>query len=328
MLSGLDVFNSAMASAGSTYNTNVAADQAQDVASDLITTNSYFQAGNQTKSNGEMFAAINPEFVNALLAAALAAGPINSGHHPLPFSVVMEAYKEGKITADAVILAAETYFQDPGHNGGTYGDISHPTYTDEVRDELDNLIKKNGGKPIDKVKMNEFLGNLTQGNGANGKPNLIIGKFNDAVIGIAQKAGKTIESVVDRTLADIDDVIARGKANSNFWNRRIAGGLLAAGLTNVLSEKTKAGQAALASPNLRKAIIELEEGNIQRAQDLILGTQAGGVEEGGTNSVMEDLEKAGVSGPARLSAQDDFEKLLRSFPAECERAKKILNDGR
>lgn len=100
---------------------------------------------------------------------------------------------------------------------------------------------------------------------------------------------------------------------------------VAAGLTNVLSESAKAGQAALASPHMQTAIIELEQGNIQKAQALVLGTQDGGVNGGGTNWVMEDIEKAGVTASALLNARVAFENLFKSFPAESERAKKILN---
>jgi hypothetical protein len=237
----------------------------------------------------------------------------------------MEAYNQGKVTADAVILAAETYFQDPNHHNGTYGGVTHPEYSDEVKQELQKLIKSNGGKAIDKEKMNEFLDNLTHGKGANGAANDVIGDFNEAVLQKAAKAGKAVEDAGKRTLADIDDVIARGKANSNYWYKRIAGGFLAAGLTSILSENAKAGQAALASPHLQNAIIELEQGNIEKARALVLGTQDGAVQGGnGTNSVMEDIQKSGVSAAAYLSAEKAFLKLFESFKAESDRAKKIL----
>lgn len=258
--------------------------------------------------------------VAALLAPGLV-GDVRSriiGHHPLPVAVAKAAYIEGKITLDSFKLALETYFKDPKHGWKEYDDIHHETYSEAVKDQLDDLVKANDKKPIDKNVMEKFLKNLTEGKGADGNVKSTIKRFNDEVLGIAgdalKKTGETLEKAGSR---NIDDVIRRCDTRKAFWGNRLMGAALA-GATGFLGANAQAAITTVGSEHLRKAVECLNEGDIPGAEKEIFGPNRSGI-----SGLIAEIENNG-SPLAAQNAQKFFEELFTRLPKERDSMLRLL----
>ena len=240
------------------------------------------------------------------------------GHHPLPIEILKEAYVRGKIDVDSFKLGTETYFKDPGHGNKTYGEVPHKKYSAEVGEELDKLVKANKGKPIDKNVMESFLQNLTEGKGANGKPNPVIKDFNDAVLGVTGDAFKKTGEILEKAGArDIDEVIRRCDARRAFWANRYMGAALA-GATGFLGANAEAAITAVGSEHLRRAVEHLNEGNIREAESEIFGPDRSGI-----SGLIAEIENNG-SPLAAQNAKKAFEELFTRLPSERDDVARLL----
>ena len=259
----------------------------------------------------------------ATLLAGNTAGSVASevvGHHPLPISVLKEAYVRRRLTVAAFKLATETYFKNPNHGWKEYGGIHHKQYSATVENELQKLVTANKSKRIDKFQMENFLKNLTEGKGANGKTNSIIKDFNEAVLGISgdalRKTGETLEKAGAR---NIDDVIRRCDARRAFWANRFMGAAFV-GVTGFLTANAQAAVTAVGNEHLRKAVEFLNEGKILEADREIFGPDRNGI-----TGLISEIENNG-SPLAAQNARKFFEELFTRLPNEKAEVIKILEE--
>jgi len=119
--------------------------------------------------------------------AQLVAGAV--GHHYVPVRVVFDESIRPFLSDEAVEYAMGAYSGKtiPPHAGGTYGEVTHPTYSARVKEELKSYIKLKKIKKMTLTQMEEFVGLMKNGQTAFGTPNREIAAFNKAIGGTIAK---------------------------------------------------------------------------------------------------------------------------------------------
>lgn len=201
--------------------------------------------------------------------ASLAAWHPPVGHHWVPVGVTQHPGIRQFLSDDAVAYAAGAYSgpTDPHHRNTTAGGVKHPEYNGKVRAEIKEFIKKNNISRSNKMtgaQMKEFAELMENGLDANGEAHPFIGRYNKAIKGMVPSS---------RKVNKIDEVLAAGRKymkNSRF--RVLAAGAVVSGiLDEVVAAQVKVLEVAATSGHYERALRELENGNLDKAQRFLVG---------------------------------------------------------
>lgn len=179
-------------------------------------------------------------------------------------------------------MGAYTGPTNPGHCFGTYGGVTHAEYNKIVKEELNQLIKKNGRKAISPDQMAQFIDNLRNGKDHTGAVNPKIKAFNKAIA--AERAAyvavnpKTRGFKTDQTPAQWTKQ-GKGYLEGPGAGRVGPGGKAAIKGALVISaiggwvvyDTPKAMAVAADSPHFKNAIQALSEGDLPRAERHLFG---------------------------------------------------------
>jgi hypothetical protein len=189
------------------------------------------------------------------------------GHHWAPRSVIFRPEIRTLLSDDAIAYAMGAYSgpTDPSHLNGNYGGVKHRRYNELVDQELMKFIKARKIEKMTAKEMEEFIGLINNGLGANGEPNKEIADFNNAI-------RKALPTGTSRS-TKMEDVLAAGRKymrTSRF--RLLATGAMAAGLVgDMLQKHVDALEVAGKSGHYRRAMRALEQGDIAKAHALMTG---------------------------------------------------------
>ena len=189
------------------------------------------------------------------------------GHHWAPHSVIFQPDIRPLLSDDAVAYAMGSYSgpTDPAHGNRKYGGITHPEYNKKVNEELRAFIQARKIKKMTAKDMEEFVGLINNGLGANGQAHDEIAAFNKAIRDALPK-GPAASS-------KMEDILAAGRKymkTSRF--RLLAVGAAAAGLVgDMLQKHVDALEVAGESGHYRRAMRALEQGDVAKAHALLTG---------------------------------------------------------
>jgi hypothetical protein len=189
------------------------------------------------------------------------------GHHWAPFGVVFRDDIRPLLSDDAVAYAMGAYSgpTDPAHGNGTYGGITHPQYNEKVNEELKKFIEARKIKKMTAKDMEEFIGLINNGLGANGQAHDAIAAFNKGIREALPK-GPAPSSKMEHILA------AGRKYMKTSRFRLLALGAAAAGLLgDMLQKHVDALDVAGESGHYRRAMRALEQGDVAKAHALLTG---------------------------------------------------------
>ncbi len=188
------------------------------------------------------------------------------GHHWAPYSVVFQPDIRRVLSDDALAYATGSYSgpTDPPHGYGTYGGITHRQYNEKVNEELRAFIQARKIKKMTAKDMEEFVGLINNGLGANGQAHDKIAAFNKAIREALPKG--------PAPSSKMEDILAAGRKymkSSRF--RLLAVGAAAAGLVgDILQKHVDALDVAAKSGHYQRA---LEDGDLAKAHLLLTGDQ-------------------------------------------------------
>jgi hypothetical protein len=189
------------------------------------------------------------------------------GHHWAPRSVVIDPEIRPLLSDEARAYAMGSYSgpTDPSHNYGTYGGVSHRQYNQRVKEELLKFIKDRKIKKMTANQMEEFIGLINRGLGANGKIHGEIAAFNRAINAAVPK-GTIVPS-------NVDDVIKAGNKylKGSRFRAVIAGAIVSGVLGEVVAKQVEILQTAKDSGHYKRALQALEDGDLGKAQSLLVG---------------------------------------------------------
>jgi hypothetical protein len=189
------------------------------------------------------------------------------GHHWAPYSVVFRDDIRPLLSDDAVAYAMGAYSGPtiPPHGNETYGGITHPQYNEKVNEELKKFIEARKIKKMTAEQMEEFIGLINNGLGANGKAHDAIAAFNKAIREALPKG--------PAPSSKMEDILATGRKymkTSRF--RLLAVGAAAAGLVgDMLQKHVDALEVTGKSGHYRRAMLALEQGDLAKAHALLTG---------------------------------------------------------
>ncbi|MBI3839940.1 MAG: hypothetical protein HY288_18615 [Planctomycetia bacterium] len=147
---------------------------------------------------------------------------------------------------------------DPPHGYGTYGGVKHRDYNERVYEELKKFIEARKIKKMTAKDMEEFIGLINNGLGANGLAHDEIAAFNNAI-------RKALPKGPARP-SKMEDILAAGRKymkTSRF--RLLAVGAAAAGLVGeTLQKHVDALEIAGKSGHYRRAMQALEQGDLAK----------------------------------------------------------------
>jgi hypothetical protein len=185
----------------------------------------------------------------------------------VPIGVIQHPDIRPFLSDEAVQYAAGAYSgpTSPHHGNRTYGDVAHPKYSAEVRKELRAFIDARGIKKMTPKDMAEFTDLIKSGRGANGKPNKVIASFNKAIKGIVPKGTKPLTSM--------DEIMAAGAKRMKHSRFKLlaAGAVISGVLGEVIGQQVNVLDVAANSGHYRRALKALEEGDLSKAQSLLIG---------------------------------------------------------
>ena len=187
------------------------------------------------------------------------------GHHWLPVTVFMQPGFGRRLTTEAKQYAAGAYTTplDPQHCNKTYGGISHPKYNELVATEFKNFMAGKSNK-VTAAEMKEFIDNIKQGKGADGKIVPGIKSFNDAIKSDIKDPPKP---------SKIKEIIESGKKymQTNRFRLLAMAAVLAGALADVVVSHAQILSCTANSQNYRDALEALEQGDLNRARDKLIG---------------------------------------------------------
>ncbi|MBI2823622.1 MAG: hypothetical protein HYX69_02900 [Planctomycetia bacterium] len=189
------------------------------------------------------------------------------GHHWVPVAVVFDEDIRRVLSDKAVEYAMGAYSgptTDP-HNYGKYGGVLHRDYSAKVKEELQAFIKRNKITKMTAEQMEEFGDLMKSGAKASGKPHPQIGAFNSAIK--AQVAKGTAPP------STMDDILAAGRKYLKHPRFQIlaAGAVISGVLGEVVAQQVKVLQVAAHSGHYERALRALTNGDLDRAQRLLIG---------------------------------------------------------
>ncbi len=190
--------------------------------------------------------------------ASLASWHPPVGHHYVPVGVTQHPDIRPFLSDEAVEYAAGAYSgpTNPPHGNTTAAEITHPKYSAEVKKEMETFIG---------AQMKRFSDLMENGLDAGGKPHRIIGEYNGAIKKMLPKGaiGKSTK---------FEDVLAAGRKymkHSRF--RLLAAGAVVSGiLGEVVAAQVSALEVAADSGYYKRALHELQNGNLDKARRLLL----------------------------------------------------------
>ncbi len=189
------------------------------------------------------------------------------GHHWAPYSVVFRDDIRPLLSDDAVAYAMGAYSgpTDPPHRNDTYGGITHTEYNKKVNEELKKFIEARKIKKMTVKQMEEFIGLINNGLGANGQAHDVIAAFNKGIREALPKG--------PAPSSKMEDILAAGRKymkTSRF--RLLALGAAAAGLVgDMLQKHVDALEVASKSGHYQRALRALEQGDLTKAHALLTG---------------------------------------------------------
>jgi hypothetical protein len=192
------------------------------------------------------------------------------GHHWVPVGVTQHPDVRPLLSDEAVEYGAGAYSgpTDPHHRNTTLDEVTHREYSAEVRSELQKFIEQNKISKTNKMtpaQMEEFTNLIENGLGANGQPHDFIGPYNRAIKGMLRKG--TVRP------SKLDDIMAAGRKymkHSRF--RLLAAGAVVSGiLGEVIAQQVKLLSVASSSGLYRKALKALQDGDLSKARNLLIG---------------------------------------------------------
>ena len=153
----------------------------------------------------------------------------------------------------------------PSHMNATYGEVTHPLYSEKVKEELQAFIKRNKIKKMTAAQMDEFVGLMKKGLDASGKSHGVIGAFNNTVKGMV-KQGAAAPS-------KMDDILAAGRKylKHSRFQMLAAGAVISGLLGEVLQKHIDALDVAAKSGHYQRALQALQDGDLARAHALLIG---------------------------------------------------------
>jgi len=208
-----------------------------------------------------------PKRVHATLVSTPAVG-----HHYAPVGAVFNEDIRPLLSDEAAQYAAGATSggTEPAHNAGPYGDVKHMKYNTEVKAELQKFIELNKITKSNKMtaaQMEEFVGLMEKGLGANGEPNPVIGAFNGAVNAMVPKGTKAPTTM--------EEILAAGRKymkNPRFQTLA-AVAVISGVLGEVINQQTKILEVTANSRLYQAALRALAEGDLARAHGLLTGAR-------------------------------------------------------
>jgi len=209
----------------------------------------------------------DPKRVHATLVSTPKAG-----HHYAPVGAVFNEDIRPLLSDEAAQYAAgATSGQtDPRHGGGTYGEVTHPAFNAEVKKELQTFIKMNKITKSNKMtaaQMEEFVGLLKKGLGADGEANPVIGPFNSDVQGMVPKGTKAPTTM--------EEILAAGRKymkNPRFQTLA-AVAVISGVLGEIVNQQTKLLEVTANSRHYQAALRALERGDVASAHGQLTGVR-------------------------------------------------------
>ncbi len=189
------------------------------------------------------------------------------GHHWVPVGVTQHPEIRRYLSDEAAQYAAGAYSgpTDPHHGSTTLDEVTHHKYNADVKAELQKFIEQNKIKKMTAAQMEEFVGLIENGLGADGKPHDFIGPYNKAIKGMLPKG--TVRT------SKLDDILAAGRKymkHSRF--RLLAAGAVVSGiLGEVVAQQVKVLNVASSSGHYRQALRALQDGDLTKARNLLIG---------------------------------------------------------
>jgi hypothetical protein len=187
------------------------------------------------------------------------------GHHWGAVGAVFDKDIRPLLSDDAVHYALGSYSgaTDPAHGFRKYGGVSHRDYNLAVKDELKNFLKTNKIKKMTKEQMEQFIGLIKNGRGADGKPHTLIGQFNRAIKSAVPK-GTAVPT-------KMDDILAAGRKYLKHPRFRLlaAAAILSGVLSDAVASQVQSLDVTSESGHYKKAIQALHDGNLDRAYRLL-----------------------------------------------------------
>jgi len=169
------------------------------------------------------------------------------------------------------------------HNGSAVNGITHAVYTKEVEKEFVTFLKirKIQGE-VDGKTMQEFIDNLIQGRGANGRVNRIIQKYNQGILAKCKlpEARRPYKRVLDATTVSEKRFVVGEILGQKPWKRRMA--IISSVLTveimgvftEVAAQQIQAGIETLGDEQFQRwfqqAMIALQNGDLNTARQYLI----------------------------------------------------------
>lgn len=190
------------------------------------------------------------------------------GHHFVNVATTMDADIRPLLSDDAVHYALGAYSgpTSPPHGNTTLGDIKHPQYNGHVKKELEQYIKDNGiskAKKMTGAQMEDFVGKIENGLGANGKAHPAIGAYNKGVKAIVRP-----DAAPPTTMQEVLAAGKKYKTHSRF-TKLVGGAIVSTVLFQILAQQADAMEVAASSGHYRQALAALEDGDLDRARRLL-----------------------------------------------------------
>jgi hypothetical protein len=189
------------------------------------------------------------------------------GHRWAPVTAVLDKEIRSLLSDEAVAYAMGAYSgpTDPPHGNRTYGGLTHPQYNDIVKDELKGFIKQRKIKKMTVAQMEEFISLINRGLDASGKPDRRIAAFNNAIRKALPKG-----TAAPRKM---EDILAAGRKylKSSRFRLLAAGAVVSGVLSEVVAQQVNVLDVASKSGHYKRAMQALQDGDLDRAQRLLVG---------------------------------------------------------